>query len=131
VENSLALRERPADPDEAKVRELYNIPPSMDMEEASYLIRTILSFKYYQRKAYALNHERMRSFYAMPELHRKLIQPEFTNKLEAVDAGIEKNAQLANTIAALGELMYLNGTKVPMDGPIKPQRKSFPFCIQG
>ena len=101
----------------------------MDMEEASYLIRTILAFKYYRRKAFALNHERMRSFYAMPEAHRKLIQPEFTQKLEAIDDGIEKNAQIANRIATLGEIMYLDGARVPIDGPIVPQEKCFPFSI--
>jgi hypothetical protein len=128
-----SIREDPREPpeaageDEANLREFYNIPSSMDMEEASYLIRTILSFKYYQRKAFALNHERMRSFYAMPEAHRKLVQPEFTQKLEAIDKGIEKNTKIATSIARLGEMMYLDGATIPMDGPIVPVEKFVPF----
>ena len=55
-----------------EVREFYNIPPTMDSEEASYLLRTILSFKCYKRNAFAMNHVRMQNFYALPESHRTL-----------------------------------------------------------
>ena len=105
------------------VREKYNIPPMMDSEEASYLIRTILSFKYYKKHEFAMNHRRMKSFYALPETQRALLQPEFTKKLEAIDGAKEKNALIANTIAMLGEEMYLGGHEVPMGGPITPKEK--------
>lgn len=95
-----------------EARQFYNIPPTMDTEEASYLLRTILSFKYYKRHAFAMNHIRMQNFYALPEFHRVLLQPSFTQKLEAIDAAIERNAIIAKRIARLGEEMYLGGLEV-------------------
>ena len=106
-----------------EVRQFYNIPPVMDSEEASYLIRTILSFKYYKRYAFAMNHVRMQNFYSLPESHRTLLQPEFTEKLQAIDEAIEKNAIIANRIARLGEEMYLDGQEIRMGGPISPRQK--------
>jgi hypothetical protein len=106
-----------------EARQFYNLPPSMDSEEASYLLRTILSFKYYKRYAFAMNHARMQNFYALPESHRKLLQPSFTEKLEAIDAAIEKNAIIANQIARLGEEMYLSGMEVKTGGPITPRQQ--------
>ena len=95
----------------------------MDSEEASYLLRTILSFKYYKRYAFAMNHARMQNFYALPEAHRTLLQPEFTEKLEVIDEAIEKNAIIAKRIARLGEEMYLGGMEVRTGGPISPRQK--------
>jgi hypothetical protein len=112
----------------AQIREFYNIPPSMDSAEASYLIRTILSFKYYQRYPFAMNHVRMQQFYALPEAHRNLLQPTFTEKLEAIDYAIEKNAIIARHIARIGEEMYLDGMEVKMGGPITPREKLFLIC---
>jgi hypothetical protein len=109
-----------------EVRQFYNIPPMMDSEEASYLLRTILSFKYYKRYASAMNHVRMQNFYALPESHRTLLQPEFTEKLQAIDEAIEKNAIIAKQIARLGEEMYLDGMEVRMGGPISPRQKYIP-----
>src|SRR5579862_3400163 len=43
-------------PEEIQIRQFYPIPPGMDMEEASYLLRTILSFKHYSQYAFAANH---------------------------------------------------------------------------
>ena len=106
-----------------QVRQFYNIPPNMDSAEASYLLRTILSFKYYQRYTFAMNHVRMQQFYALPEAHRNLLQPAFTNKLQAIDEAIEKNAVIARRIARLGEEMYLGGKEVPLGGPITPRQK--------
>lgn len=95
----------------------------MDFDEALYLIRTILSLKYYQRYTFAMNHGRMQQFYALPEAHRNLLQPSFTEKLEAIDAAIEENALIARRIARLGEEMYLDGIEVRMGGPISPRQK--------
>ena len=114
-----------------EVRQFYNIPPVMDSEEASYLIRTILSFKYYKRYAFAMNHVRMQNFYSLPESHRTLLQPEFTEKLQAIDEAIEKNAIIANRIARLGEEMYLDGQEVRMGGPISPRQKYTPPFYYG
>ena len=111
------------DLDSPMARRFYNIPSSMDSEEASYLIRTILSFKYYQRQSFEMNHIRMQNFYALPESQRALLQPQFTAKLEAIDSAIEKNALLAKQIATLGEEMYLEGREVKMDGPLRPRHK--------
>lgn len=108
---------------ESEIREFYPIPPGMDVEEASYLLRTILSFKYYKQYAFAANHVRMQNFYALPESQRAILQPEFTNKLEAIDAAIEKNALIARRIARLGEEMYLDGMEVKMGGPLAPRQK--------
>lgn len=107
----------------SEASQFYHIPPSMDWEEASYLLRTILSFKYYQQHAFAMNHTRMQSFYALPESHRKLLQPGFTAKLEAIDMAIEKNALIAKRIARLGEEMYLGGVEVKTGGPLVPKHK--------
>jgi carnosine N-methyltransferase len=95
----------------------------MDPDEASYLVRTILSFKYYQRATFAMNHVRMQQFYALPEAHRNLLQPSFTEKLEAIDEAIEKNAVIARLIARVGEEMLLFGMEVRMGGPITPRQK--------
>ena len=102
----------------------------MDFDEASYLLRTILSFKYYQRNTFLTNHARMESFYALPEKHRNLLQPEFSMKLALIDDAIEKNALLAKKIARLGEEMYLNGMEVKMGGPLAPLHKFvlYPEC---
>lgn len=112
-----------ADLNSLEVRQFYNLPPSMDLEEASYLLRTILSFKYYKRYAFVMNHARMQNFYALPESHRILLQPSFTDKLEAIDTAIEKNAIIANRIAKLGEEMYLGGIVVKTGGPITPRQQ--------
>ena len=109
-----------------EARQFYNIPPTMDSEEASYLLRTILSFKYYKRYAFAMNHMRMQNFYSLPEAHRTLLQPEFTEKLQAIDRAIEKNALIAKRIARLGEEMYLDGMEVKTSGPISPRQKYAP-----
>jgi hypothetical protein len=95
----------------------------MDLDEASYLLRTILSFKYYQRYAFAMNHVRMQNFYALPEAHRALLKPQFTDKLQAIDEAIEKNALIAKRIARLGEQMYLGGMEVRTGGPLIPKQK--------
>jgi hypothetical protein len=112
-----------SEPSYSEMSKFYNIPPSMEWEEASYLLRTILSFKYYQRHTFAMNHTRMQGFYALPESHRKILQPEFTAKLEAIDTAIEKNALIAKHIARLGEEMYLGGTEVRTGGPLVPKQK--------
>jgi hypothetical protein len=116
-----------SDPDYIEARQFYNIPPTMDWEEASYLLRTILSFKHYQQHTFAMNHARMRNFYALPESHRKLLQPVFTAKLEAIDVAIEKNAFIAKRIARIGEEMYLGGVEVRMGGPLVPMQKYVRF----
>jgi hypothetical protein len=124
--NSLTSHPLDADPStnlSPEVREFYNIPVSMDPDEASYLVRTILSFKYYQRATFAMNHVRMQQFYALPEAHRNLLQPSFTEKLEAIDEAIEKNAVIARLIARVGEEMLLFGMEVRMGGPITPRQK--------
>jgi hypothetical protein len=95
----------------------------MDAEEASYLLRTILSFKHYQRHTFATNHVRMQNFYALPEAHRRLLQPEFTKKLQAIDAAIQANGLIAMEIAKLGEEMYLGGAQVQTSGPLVPKEK--------
>lgn len=110
-------------PSITEIRSFYNISPDMDFEEASYLIRTILSFKYYQRYAFAMNHVRMQNFYALPEAHRALLKPRFTEKLQAIDEAIEKNALIAKRIARLGEQMYLGGMEVRTGGPLSPKQK--------
>jgi hypothetical protein len=110
-------------PSITEIRSFYNISPDMDFEEASYLIRTILSFKYYQRYAFAMNHVRMQNFYALPEAHRALLKPRFTEKLQAIDEAIEKNALIAKRIARLGEQMYLGGMEVKTGGPLSPKQK--------
>jgi hypothetical protein len=107
----------------AEIKQFYNVPPEMDFEEASYLLRTILSFKYYQRHAFAMNHVRMQNFYALPEAHRALLKPQFTNKLQAIDEAIEKNSLIAKRIARLGEQMYLGGMEVRTGGPLTPKQK--------
>jgi hypothetical protein len=104
-------------------RRFYNVPPSMDSEEVSYLLRTILSFKHYRRHAFAMNHVRMQNFYALPAAQRALLQPQFTEKLQAIDEAIEKNALIAKRIARLGEEMYLGGSEVPPRGPLTPRQK--------
>jgi len=95
----------------------------MDIEEASYLLRTILSFKYYKHYTFAANHSRMQNFYALPASQRARLQPAFTNKLEGIDAAIESNAVIARHIASLGEHMYLDGIPVRMGGPLLPMQK--------
>ena len=105
------------------LQRMYNIPPGMDADEASYLIRTILSFKHYKTHTFSLNHRRMQNFYALPSSQRELLQPEFTRKLEAIDLAVEKNSLVARRIARLGEEMYLNGKEVPMVGPVRPKEK--------
>jgi len=115
-----------SNPDSMKIRQFYDIPPSMDIEEASYLIRTILSFKYYQRHTFASNHVRMQNFYSLPESHRRLLQPQFTEKLEAIDHAIVKNGILSKRIAKLGEEMYLGGKEVRTGGPLTPRQKYLP-----
>jgi len=70
-----------------------------------------------------MNHVRMQNFYSLPEAQRALLQPQFTAKLEAIDAAIEKNSLIAKYIAKLGEEMYLGGSEVPMGGPLKPKQK--------
>ena len=118
-----ALFDDDSDPESLKIRQIYDIPPSMDIEEASYLLRTILSFKYYQRHTFATNHVRMRNFYSLPESHRQLLQPQFTEKLEAIDHAIVKNGIIAKRIARLGEEMYLGGKDVKTGGPLNPRQK--------
>ena len=108
---------------EVGIRQFYPISPNMDIEEASYLLRTILSFKYYKQYAFAANHARMQNFYALPARQRAMLQPDFINKLEGLDAAIEKNAQLAKRIARIGEEMYLDGMEVKMGGPLAPKQK--------
>jgi hypothetical protein len=115
--------EHDSDPESLKIRQFYDIPPSMDIEEASYLLRTILSFKYYQRHTFASNHMRMQNFYSLPEPHRQLLQPQFTQKLEAIDHAIVKNGIIAKRIAKLGEEMYLGGKEVRTGGPLTPRQK--------
>jgi hypothetical protein len=110
-------------PSVAEIRQFYPLDPSMDIDEASYLIRTILSFKYYQRNTLSMNHVRMQSFYALPEKHRQLLQPQFTDKLVGIDEAIEKNAVLARLIATVGEEMYTGGMEVKMGGPLSPKKK--------
>lgn len=116
-------REQDSDPESLKIRQFYDIPPSMDIEEASYLLRTILSFKYYQRHTFATNHVRMKNFYSLPESQRNLLQPQFTQKLETIDHAIVKNGILAKSIAKLGEEMYLGGNEVRTGGPLTPRQK--------
>lgn len=70
-----------------------------------------------------MNHVRMQQFYALPEAHRNLLQPGFTEKLEAIDEAIEKNAVIARLIARVGEEMLLFGMEVRMGGPITPRQK--------
>ena len=111
------------DLNDQEIRQFYNVPASMDPEEASYLLRTILSFKYYQRHTFAANHVRMQNFYALSTKHRSLLEPQFTEKLEAIDTAIEKNAIIARRIARLGEEMYLGGMEVPTKGPLVPKQK--------
>ena len=95
----------------------------MEIEEASYLLRTILAFKYYQRHTFATNHVRMRNFYSLPESHRQLLQPQFTQKLEGIDHAIMKNGIIAKRIARLGEEMYLGGKEAKTGGPLTPRQK--------
>jgi hypothetical protein len=95
----------------------------MDPEEASYLLRTILSFKHYTRHTLTTNHHRMQSFYALPQQHRALLQPAFTQKLQAIDEAIEANGVVARRIARFGEEMYLDGAEVPPRGPVVPREK--------
>ena len=113
--------------EEIQIRQIYPISPGMDMEEASYLLRTILSFKHYSQYAFAANHVRMQNFYALPARHRVMLQPNFIDKLEAIDSAIEKNALIAKRIARLGEQMYLEGMEVKMGGPIAPKQKYISF----
>src|SRR5579859_4203272 len=116
----------PSDPGiltSSQLEEYYSIPPVMDPDEASYLIRTILAFKYYKRQTFAMNHHRMQQFYALSERHRSLIQPKFTEKLQGIDEAIEANAIIASRIARLGEEMYLGGLQVRMGGPVVPRQK--------
>jgi len=112
-----------ADLTSPSLRAFYHIPSGMDPEEASYLIRTILSFKYYTRQTFTANHVRMQNFYALPEAHRRLLQPEFTKKLQAIDAAIERNGVVARNIARLGEKMYLDGGEVKVSGPVVPRER--------
>ena len=112
-----------ADLTSPSLRAFYHIPSGMDPEEGSYLIRTILSFKYYTRQTFTANHVRMQNFYALPEAHRRLLQPEFTKKLQAIDAAIERNGVVARNIARLGEKMYLDGAEVKVSGPVVPRER--------
>jgi hypothetical protein len=109
-----------------QTRQFYNIPPSMDEQEASYLLRTILSFKHYSRHTFQQNHKRMQNFYTLSETHRHLLQPAFTQKLERIDVAIERNSVIAKRIARLGEEMYLGGMECPINGPIIPRQKYRP-----
>ena len=113
------------DPDlsSPSLREFYHIPSGMDPEEASYLLRTILSFKHYTQQTFIANHVRMQNFYALPEAHRRLLQPEFTKKLQAIDAAIERNGVIARKIARLGEEMYLGGAEAKLSGPVVPKER--------
>jgi hypothetical protein len=110
-------------PSANEIRQFYHIDPAMDLDESSYLLKTILSFKYYQRNTTLMNHARMQSFYALPSRHRDLLQPGFTEKLEGIDMAIEKNAELARMVARVGEEMYLGGKEVKMGGPLAPLQK--------
>jgi hypothetical protein len=103
--------------------ELYPVPPAMDYDEASYLIRTILAFKMYAKHTYSRNHTRMRQFYSLSQKHRTLLQPNFIKKLEGIDEAIEVNGVLAKRLSKVGEDMYLGGQAVTMNGPIVPLEK--------
>jgi len=117
------------DPDlsSPSLREFYHIPSGMDPEEASYLLRTILSFKHYTQQIFIANHVRMQNFYALPEAHRRLLQPGFTQKLQAIDAAIERNGVIARKIARLGEEMYLGGAEAKLSGPVVPKERYLYF----
>jgi hypothetical protein len=95
----------------------------MDPDEASYLLRTILSFKHYCRHTFTTNHHRMQNFYSLPQQHRALLQPRLTQKLQAIDEAIVANGVIAKRIARFGEEMYLGGAEVPAQGPLVPKEK--------
>jgi hypothetical protein len=71
----------------------------------------------------------MQSFYALPEKHRKILQPQFTEKLALIDQAIETNAVLAKRIAKIGEEMYLGGMEVKMGGPLAPLQKYVQLAV--
>jgi len=112
----------PTTPEEEQIRQFYPIPPEMDLEEASYLLRTILSFKHYRSHSFHTNHFRMQNFYSLPNTQRALLDS-FAQKLEGIDTAVEVNTRLARRIARLGEEMYLGGQEVIMGGPLAPRQR--------
>jgi carnosine N-methyltransferase len=94
----------------------------MDLDESSYLLRTILSFKHYRPNTFTQNHLRVQNYYSLPASQRTLL-PNFLQRLEGIDQAVEVNALLAKRIARLGEEMYLGGQEVRMGGPLVPRQR--------
>ncbi|KAI5208843.1 N2227-domain-containing protein [Aureobasidium subglaciale] len=89
------------------------VDPLSDPEERRVLFAALDSFRdtrqYRQAAHYNITHLRRQSFYSLPSAHMELLASESFNlpkTLDAVDAAIDANADIADTVLALGLDMY-------------------------
>ncbi|KAH0006020.1 N2227-domain-containing protein, partial [Aureobasidium melanogenum] len=100
----------PAHPQEVADEESSEIDPLSDPEERRVLFAALDSFRQYRQAAhYNITHLRRQSFYSLPLAHMELLASEpfsLPKTLDAVDAAIDTNADIAETVLALGLDMY-------------------------
>ncbi|CAD0106502.1 unnamed protein product [Aureobasidium uvarum] len=86
------------------------IDPLCDPEERRVLFAALDSFRQYRQAAhYNITHLRRQSFYSLPLAHVELLASQpfgLPKTLDAVDAAIDANADIAETVLALGLSMY-------------------------